>query len=91
MNSGLTGRYSDFILAIKERIDYFKCSGDDELVQYSVLVLMEYLKYVYRNSDSKEKEYLATEYRNDVKGYGIPRIFGMKKWLALLIWGVIKY
>lgn len=91
MNAGLEGRYKDYIKAIKERIVFFKGVNEDDLVAQSIITLMDYIKFVYRNSDKHLKVKLSREYNDMMKGYGIPNILGIKKKMALLLWNYYKY
>lgn len=91
MNAGLTGRYKDYMKAIRERIAFFKGVNEDDLVEHSLISLMDYIKYVYRNSDGDNKVELAREFREIMKGYGVPKILGVKKKMALLLWNYCKY
>ncbi|SEA00830.1 Glycosyltransferase [Pseudobutyrivibrio sp. ACV-2] len=91
MNAGLNGRYKDYIKAIRERIDYFNDKKEHDLVDYSLITLLDYIKYVYRISDSDTKVELTREFREILKGYGIPKILGIKKQIALLLWNYYKF
>lgn len=91
MNAGLEGRYGDYILAIKDRILFFTENNEKDLVQHSLVSLLDYIKYVYRNSTAGKKGELAEEFRGIVKEFGIPTILGRKKSIALLLWNYFKY
>ncbi|MBQ7148238.1 MAG: glycosyltransferase [Pseudobutyrivibrio sp.] len=91
MNAGLEGRYGDYILAIKERINYFNGENEDELVEQSLVTLLDYIKYVYRNTNGTKRIELAEEFKEIVKGFGVPTILGLKKKMALLLWNYCKY
>ncbi|SDB46678.1 Glycosyltransferase involved in cell wall bisynthesis [Pseudobutyrivibrio sp. YE44] len=91
MNAGLSGRYKDYIWAVRERINFFTDKKEKELVQHCVWSLAEYIKYVYRNSDVETKKELAREYRGLIKEFGIPDSAGLKKKIALQLWEFIKY
>ncbi len=91
MNAGLSGRYKDYILALNNRIAYFNDRNEKKLVEHSLVSLLEYIKYAYRNVESPEKETLSREYADYMKGYGLPTVLGMKKTLALLLWKYYKY
>ena len=47
MNSGLEGRYGDYLWAMKERIQFFRDRKEQELADYSIMILLEYIKYLY--------------------------------------------
>ncbi|QFJ53914.1 glycosyltransferase [Pseudobutyrivibrio xylanivorans] len=95
MNAGLKGRCADFLSAIEERISFFKEQGDRQLVEHSVISLLEYIKYIYRNAEASDDEAtkvsMEAKYRNIIGEYGAPGIAGAKKKIALLLWNYFKY
>ena len=91
MSADICGRYRDYLDAIWERIDFFNCEGDMRLLAYSRIVLLDYIKYVYRNTSDKHlKKQLIEEYKY-LLDYGSPKVEGTKKRFALWLWNYIKY
>ena len=91
MSADICGRYRDYLDAIWERIDFFNCEGDMRLMAYSRIVLLDYIKYVYRNTSDKHlKKQLVEEYKY-LLDYGTPKVEGTKKRFALWLWNYIKY
>ncbi|SDI02902.1 hypothetical protein SAMN05421493_1071 [Pseudobutyrivibrio sp. 49] len=90
MTSGLEKRYPDYILSIKERIQYFQERGERVLADHSILRVLEYVKYIYRNVSSEKKEEVGMLYNQMIKEYGIPQTIKTKKKLALLLWKFVK-
>ena len=91
MNAGLSGRYKDYILALKERISFFTERNEMELARHCQLSLAEYIKYVYRNSDESERGGLSSEYAVLMRNIKFPDSVGMKKKFAVLLWRFIKF
>ncbi len=91
MAEGLVNRYKDYLDAILDRMDYFTDLGEKNLVEYSRIVLLEYIKYVYRNTKDKDlRRHLHREYKFLLDD-GVPKIEGSKKRTALWLWNYIKY
>lgn len=90
MKGNLEKRYKDYLMAIEERIQYFAGCGEQRLVDDSILVLLEYTKYVYRSLQSKEQDCLKYQYNKYIKEYGIPKSIRAKKKIALLVWKYVK-
>ncbi|WP_051194982.1 glycosyltransferase [Pseudobutyrivibrio ruminis] len=91
MSEALINRYSDYLDAIMDRMDYFKENGENSLVEYSRITLLEYIKYVYRNTKDKDlRRHLNREYKFLLDD-GVPKVAGSKKRIALWLWNYIKY
>lgn len=86
----IANRYQDYIVAIEERIDFFESKDEAKLVQHSVLTLLEYIKYAYRNTCT-DKVMLAKKYKEIINEKGIPKEFGIRKQIALLLWTLVQY
>ncbi len=91
MNVGLAKRYRDYVLACKERIRFFKDNNYMAAMDQSILSLLEYIKYVYRNIDADKKDCIKKLYKDLLKEYGIPASIERQKKLALMVWGFISY
>ncbi|SFO24648.1 Glycosyl transferases group 1 [Pseudobutyrivibrio sp. UC1225] len=89
MSSGLENRYGDYVIALKERIHFFKSKNEAVLADYSILVLLEYIKYVYRMTED-DKNILKKQYNHLIREYKIPQNINVKKKLALYLWKFIK-
>ncbi|SHJ33534.1 glycosyltransferase [Pseudobutyrivibrio xylanivorans] len=90
MKSGLEKRYGDYLLAIEERIQYFKKLNEQHLVDYSILVLLQYIKYVYRNVNGTTKGRARTQYNELLGKYGVPKSISLRKKIALIVFRIIK-
>jgi glycosyltransferase involved in cell wall biosynthesis len=92
MHDDLENRYQDLLDALQKRIDFFREAKDVELEQHSRITLLEWIKYVYRNIDSKEKKRkLRGVYKQNINVNNAPSVMGSKKKLALLSWKMISY
>lgn len=81
----------DHLAAFYERFEFFKSCGDVELTEWSLVRYLEYIKYLYRNSQSKErKAELAAKYVEDLKVYRLTKVSAYKKF-ALILWKYWKY
>ncbi len=92
MHENLAGRYRFFIEAALDSISYFRDRGENDLVQHSMISLLEWIKYSYRNiEDSSIKHELAGIYKDNCSLSNVPSVMGLKKQIALLIWKYIRY
>lgn len=91
MAADICGRYRDYLDAIWERIDFFNSKDNLRLAAYSRITLLDYIKYVYRNTNDKQlKKHLSKEYKY-LLDYGAPKVEGIKKRFAIWLWNYIKY
>ena len=92
MHEDIGDRYKHFLKAGQDRIRFFHEKGEAELEQHSVISLLEWIKYAYRNIEDKEKKNsLVGVYKDNIKRNNAPTVLGMKKRLALLLWKYIHY
>ena len=90
MKAELEVRYTDYITALKERIQFFEERLENQLGDYSILLLLEYIKYVYRNVDRDFRGSIKIQYNQLLKEYGIPSSIKAKKKIALMLWRFCK-
>ncbi len=90
MNSGIDNRYEHYLVSIEERIKYFKEFNEDKLVDYSIMTLLQYIKYVYRNVENNKKQPLIERYNALFNKYGLPKSLKLKKKVALCAWKLIR-
>lgn len=92
MGEKITGRSSDYIIAMEDRIKFFEDVSEYELAEYSWIKLLEWIKHVYRKiNDEKEKKRLSDLYSSNINFSKVPSVMGIKKKVALLLWKYYKY
>ncbi|MCR5721790.1 MAG: glycosyltransferase [Lachnospiraceae bacterium] len=92
MGGAVSERGDDYLEALRNRMDFFEANGERKLHDASLLQYLEYLKYLYRESDDEYKRKIWSNEYNSKVGFGtnfskIP----IKKRLALILWKYIKY
>ena len=90
MKAELEVRYADYVLAMKERIQFFQERQEWGLKDYSILLLLEYIKYVYRNVGGDYKGSIEVQYNELLREFGIPNSINVKKRIALTFWRFFK-
>ncbi|SDB69130.1 glycosyltransferase [Butyrivibrio sp. INlla16] len=96
-NSGIMGeKISDrshyYIDALKERVLFFEQNKEDNLIQHSLISLLDGIKYIYRNTDDKKiKKKMTQAYKESIKKWKTPDIMGVGKAMSLLLWECIRY
>ena len=92
MHEDLQGRYHFFLQASLDRIDYFHKHDESDLEEHSRITLLEWIKYTYRNIDDPHtKKELIKAYKENITFQNVPKVMGIKKNIALLVWNYIKY
>ncbi|WP_049945042.1 glycosyltransferase [Butyrivibrio sp. AC2005] len=92
MGESVSKRIVFFLDAIQKRIQYFTAKGEEELAEHSLITMCDGIKYGYRNEkDSDARKKLAKEYSNRVNIKNVPKVMGVKKSIALILWKYIKY
>ena len=92
MHEDIEGRYLDFLEASRQRIVYFHDRAETELEEHSIITLLEWIKYSYRNIGDKEiKKELRKIYKEYISLYNAPSVMGIKKKMALLLWKYLQY
>ena len=92
MGSDVTKRGEDYLKALRERMSFFEECNDKKLYDESLLQYLEYLKYLYRESDDKaQKKCWADEYGKRVCPTISLAKIPLKKKIALILWKYYKY
>ncbi len=92
MDGDIVNRYGFYVQALEDRIEFFYQLNEKELVDHSVVSLLEQLKYAYRcTADANKKKEISEEYSQYLIKYGVPSVLGTKKKFALQIWKYVKY
>lgn len=92
MHEDLAERYMYFLDAVKGRITYFRDLGENELEQHSMVTLLEWVKYSYRNIPDRDiRKKLVTIYKENISYKKIPGVLGVKKKIGLLLWRYLRY
>ncbi len=92
MHSQNDKRNDDLIMAGTERVSFFRDKNEIELMEYSLMALLEFVKDIYRKTkDNGRKKELSSLYNQLLKENSIPDVLGNKKKIALCAWKYIKY
>jgi len=93
INAGATrDDRDDHINAFYERYMFFKNAGDEEIAEWSLVKYLEYIKYIYRNTKSKErKAHLAGRYRIFYPILRSSKYIDKRKKFAIFLWNYWKY
>lgn len=92
MHEDFGSRYTYFLKASKDRVDYFRDLNEKELEQHSLITLLEWIKYSYRRINEKEiRQELVELYKESISFGNAPSVMGIKKQIALLLWKYVKY
>lgn len=84
-------RYKDYLNAIEKRILYFEDNNEKELIEHSFLTLLDYLKYVYRETGKETQTKIVALYRKSIAERGLPDCCSLKKKFALWLWRYYQY
>ena len=92
MSSEVSKRGEDYLKALRERMAFFENHNDKKLYDESLLQYLEYIKYLYRESnDEDQRQYWVNEYKSKVGlAISIAKI-PLKKKIALILWKYYKY
>ncbi len=92
MHENLESRYTYFLKASKDRVQFFRKLNEKELEQHSLITLLEWIKYSYRRiTENKIRKELVEQYKQSISFYNAPSVMGRKKQIALWLWKYIKY
>ena len=92
IHNDLEKRYTFFMDAALDRIDFFRQMNEPELVSHSKITLLEWIKYSYRNIDSEDKKKeLLEKYKENINVLNAPSVLGVKKKISLLVWKYVRY
>ena len=92
MAEKVSERNDQFLEALRNRVIYFEEKSEKDLIEHSRISLLEGIKYGYRNEGSKSrKSALTKEYDKNLCLRNVPRVCGVKKTFALLLWKYLRY
>lgn len=92
MGVSVAQRGESYLAALRERMLYFQQLGDKKLYDASFVQYLDYIKYLYRESeDEYQKKFWANEYNSKVCLAISCAKIPIKKKIALILWKYYKY